>query len=472
MAAEKIRESVIAGTWYPADPALLKQQISRHLDRANPPEVKGDLVGLVVPHAGYIYSGGVAAHAYRLLLQNTFDRVLVLAPSHQASFPGSSIYHLGGYRTPLGVVPLDRELIEELYRYPDIVSYVPHADAREHSLEIQLPFLQTVLPQFSLTPVVMGDQNYAYCEKLSDAVAETCSHRRVLIIASSDLSHYCPYEEAKLLDGTFVDRLNAFDPEGLAREIRAKNCQACGSGPVLTLMLAARKLGADWSKVLLYANSGDVTGDKSSGVVGYAAAALGRSAASETTGVSNTRTSGIDLGYSREEKERLRELALHAIRSRCKGETTPDIQIDSARLSEPRGDFVCIHKGSELRGCIGTVEARAPLAETIKRMAVEAAFGDPRFCSLAAEELDAIDIEISVLTPLQRISDPGEIEIGKHGLLIRKAYRSGLLLPQVATEHSWDRTEFLQWTCTKAGLPKNAWKSPDVEIYTFSADVF
>ena len=472
MAAEKIRESVIAGTWYPADPTLLKQQISRYLDRANPPEIKGDLVGLIVPHAGYIYSGGVAAHAYRLLLQNTFDRVLVLAPSHQASFPGSSIYHLGGYRTPLGVVPLDRELIEELYRYPDIVSYVPHADAREHSLEIQLPFLQTVLPQFYLTPVVMGDQRYAYCEKLSDAVAEACSHRRVLIIASSDLSHYLPYEEAKRLDGTFVDRLNAFDPEGLAREIRTKNCQACGSGPVLTLMLAAKKLGADWSKVLLYANSGDVTGDKSSGVVGYAAAALGRSAATRTTGVTNTRTSGIDLGYSREEKELLRELALHAIRSRCMGETMPDIQIDSARLSEPRGAFVCIHKGSELRGVSARSRPALPLAETIKIMAVEAAFSDPRFCSLAAEELDAIHIEISVLTPLQRISDPGEIEIGKHGLLIRKAYRSGLLLPQVATEHSWDRTEFLQWTCTKAGLPKNAWKSPDVEIYTFSADVF
>jgi AmmeMemoRadiSam system protein B/AmmeMemoRadiSam system protein A len=472
MAAEKIRESVIAGTWYPADPALLKQHISMYLDRANPSMIEGDLTGLVVPHAGYIYSGGVAAHAYRLLLQNPYDRVLILAPSHQASFSGSSIYHLGGYRTPLGVVPLDRELIEDLYKYSDIVSYVPHADAREHSIEIQLPFLQTIFHQFSLTPVVMGDHRYSYCEKLSDAVAETCSHRRVLIIASSDLSHYCPYEEAKRLDETFVDRLNAFDPQGLAREIRAQNCQACGAGPILTLMLAAKKLGADWSKVLHYTNSGDVTGDKSSGVVGYAAAALGRGAATPMAEVANTKRSAIGLGYTHEEKEQLRELALHAIRSRCTGEVMPDLRIDSPRLEEPRGAFVCLHKGSELRGCIGTVEPRYPLAETIKKMAVEAAFGDPRFCSLATEELDAIDIEISVLTPLKRITDPGEIEIGKHGLLIRKGYRSGLLLPQVATEHSWDRTQFLQWTCTKAGLPRNAWQSPDIEIYAFSADVF
>lgn len=184
------------------------------------------------------------------------------------------------------------------------------------------------------------------------------------------------------------------------------------------------------------------------------------------------RNIGMDLGFSAEEKEQLRGLALQAIRCRCLGVPMQDVEIESARLKEPGAAFVCIHKGPELRGCIGMIEARAPLCETVKRMAVEAAFGDPRFCALGSDELDDINIEISVLTPMQRIGDPSEIEIGKHGLLIRKGFNTGILLPQVAPEHNWDREEFLKWTCRKAGLPDRAWKNRETEVYVFSADVF
>ena len=187
---------------------------------------------------------------------------------------------------------------------------------------------------------------------------------------------------------------------------------------------------------------------------------------------SNARKLGVNLGLSAEEKEKLREVAFHAIRCRCMGEAMPDIVAETPKLKEPGGAFVSIHKGKELRGCIGMIEARAPLWETIKRMAVEAAFGDPRFCAIAGDELDKIDIEISVLTPMRRIGDLSEIEIGKHGLFIRRGIRSGLLLPQVATEHHWNREQFLKWTCHKAGLPEKAWKDEDVELYVFSADVF
>jgi AmmeMemoRadiSam system protein A len=181
---------------------------------------------------------------------------------------------------------------------------------------------------------------------------------------------------------------------------------------------------------------------------------------------------GTDLGLSAEEKEQLRELAFQAIRCRCLGLAMPDVEVESARLKEPGAAFVCIHKGPELRGCIGMIEARAPLCDTVKRMAVEAAFGDLRFCSITSGDLEGIDIEISVLTPMRRIGDPSEIEIGKHGLLIRKGFHTGILLPQVALEHNWDREEFLKWTCRKAGLPDRAWKSGETEIYVFSADVF
>jgi len=187
---------------------------------------------------------------------------------------------------------------------------------------------------------------------------------------------------------------------------------------------------------------------------------------------SSPRKTGVDLGLSAEEKEKLRQVALQAIRCRCLGEAMPDSEVEAPRLKEPGAAFVCIHKGKDLRGCIGMIEARAPLWETVKKMAVEAAFGDPRFCALAADELDRIDIEISVLTPMRRIKELSEIEVGRHGILIRRGLRSGLLLPQVATEHNWDREQFLKWTCHKAGLPEKAWKDKDVEVYIFSADVF
>ncbi len=185
-----------------------------------------------------------------------------------------------------------------------------------------------------------------------------------------------------------------------------------------------------------------------------------------------SRKAGVDTGFSAEEKAKLREVAFEAIRSRCLGEAMPEIIVDSPGLKAPGAAFVSIHKGEELRGCIGMLEARSPLWQTVMRMAVEAAFADPRFSAISSDELDGLDIEISVLTPMQRISDLSEIEIGKHGLFIRKGFSAGLLLPQVATDHNLDAEGFLQWTCHKAGLPEEAWKDQDVEIYVFSADVF
>ncbi len=187
---------------------------------------------------------------------------------------------------------------------------------------------------------------------------------------------------------------------------------------------------------------------------------------------SSKRKAGTDLGLSIEEKEQLRQLAFQVIRNRCLGTPMPEIAVESPRLKELGAAFVCIHKGPELRGCIGMIEARTPLWETVKKMAAEAAFGDTRFCALASEELDNIQIEISVLTPMRRIKDVSEIEIGKHGLLIRKGFQTGILLPQVATEHNWNREEFLDWTCRKSGLPQKAWKQKDTQVYVFSADVF
>jgi MEMO1 family protein len=472
MSHEKIRESAIAGSWYPDHPETLKKQIGKYLEQVPPTTLGGTLVGLIAPHAGYLYSGAVAAHAYQSLREQPFDRVLIVAPSHRSHFPGASIYRFGGYRTPLGIVPLDHDLIASLCRDSSLFSYVASAETQEHSLEIQLPFLQVVLPAFMLTPILMGDQSLEACRRLAEAIVRACENRRVLLVASSDLSHFHSYQEAKRLDQVVIDQVSAFDPTGLAAALTKGTCEACGGGPMIAVMLAAQKLGANKARVLQCSNSGDVTGD-TQGVVGYLAAAfLDNPGKAGRKPSSNRQASGVDLGLSAEDKRALRQIALQAIRSKCLKQPMPDIPVSSPKLKEPRGAFVCLHSGGDLRGCIGLIEGFGPLFRTVKEMAVQAAFADPRFSPLNPDELPELDLEISVLTPLVRIQDPGLIEIGKHGLLIRKKSHSGLLLPQVATEHGWDRHQFLEWTCRKASLPPKAWQDPDVEIFVFSADIF
>jgi MEMO1 family protein len=472
MAGEKIRESVVAGSWYPGNPQQLTREILKYVHEAAVEPLGGELKALIVPHAGYIYSGGVAGYAYKLLREHSFDRVLVVAPSHRAHFHGSSIYPLGGYRTPLGVVPLDRELVDELLHHSDAIRYVPQADTQEHSLEIQLPFLQVMLKDFRLTPIVMGDQSLKNCQDLAAAISQACHGSRVLLVASSDLSHFHAYDEACRLDRVVIDHLGAYDPQGLDDSLRRGNCEACGGGPVITVLLAARQLGATKVKVLHYANSGDVTGDKR-GVVGYLSAAVVDNPGGKRVADKSRREKvGVDLGLSAEDKTALHAIAQNAIRSRLAKEKAVDTPPPLPRLQELRGAFVCLKIKGVLRGCIGCLHARGPLYRVVSDMAVQAAFCDPRFAPLSAEELEQIELEISVLTPFQDIQGPEEIEVGRHGLFVRKGSHSGLLLPQVATEYGWDRIQFMEWTCQKAGLPKDAWKDPNTRIQTFSADVF
>jgi AmmeMemoRadiSam system protein A len=236
-------------------------------------------------------------------------------------------------------------------------------------------------------------------------------------------------------------------------------------------MLIARRLGATNSQVLHYANSGDVTGDQSS-VVGYMAAALWDDLKESKKKNPQDHRVGVDLGLTPEEKSELLKIAQAVVECNCRGEKPPKPEVESSTLNEPRGAFVTLHKDGKLRGCIGHIRAQKPLIETIVEMAEAAAFRDPRFPPVTLEELDQLKYEISVLTPLRRIKDVNDIQVGVHGIYMKRGVSSGLLLPQVATEWGWDRTTFLEHTCTKAGLPEDAWKDKKTEIYIFSADVF
>jgi hypothetical protein len=469
MSEKNIRESAIAGSWYPGDPSQLTNDVKGYLAHVPQQKIDGELVALIAPHAGYLYSGQVAAYAYKLLEGKRYDVVVIVSPSHYVYFKGASIYPSGGFRTPLGIVPIAEDIAEALMEKTPLIYYLAQAHTKEHAVEIELPFLQVVFKDFRLVPIVMGEQDLPTCQEVGKAIAEVVKGKNALLVASTDLSHFHPYAEAKQLDQVVIDRVNAFDPLGLSKDLGQGRCEACGGGPVVAIMLAAQALGANKGKVLHYANSGDVTGDRSS-VVGYMAACLYKSAKAQKQPKKGR--VGVDLGLNAEEKKTLHEIAHTVIWNKVSGKAVPEFHVQSEKLKELRGAFVTINKSGSLRGCIGHIKGTKPLYKTVEEMAEAAAFDDPRFPPVTKDELKDLSIEISVLTPFKQITDVNEIEVGKHGIYMERGFYSGLLLPQVATEYGWDRETFLEQTCRKAGLPPDAWKDKDTKIYIFSADIF
>ena len=471
-----IHDPVVAGTWYPGTASELRKQVEEYLSRVPGRDSKGQTVAIISPHAGYIYSGQVAAHSFKAVQGQKFDSVIVIGPSHYVPFRGVATYECAGFRTPLGVIPLDSELIAALVKRESRIKDLPGVFRQEHSLEAELPFLQVVLPGFKLVPLVMGDPDITTCRWLAEAIAECTKGKSVLIVASSDFSHYHSYDVAAEMDHRLLQKIGAMDIEGIEQCLEDRKCEACGRGPIIAAMLAAKKLGADRCDILKYANSGDVTGEKMSprGVVGYGAARISRPLTYWDRDQAEKKNAGTDFGLTEQDRAELRKIARKAIETRLTSgaSVSRDVETASPKLQEPRGAFVTLYRQGELRGCIGQIVRRMPLAEAVAAMAQEAAFRDPRFTPVRSEELDDLKIEISVLTPLKKIDSTDEIEIGKHGIVIVRDGSIGLLLPQVATEYNWDRNEFLEHCCLKAGLPGYTWKDKETEIYIFSADVF
>jgi len=274
-AASSVRAPAVAGAFYPGSSRALQEEVDDLLERAVPPRHVGSVAGLVSPHAGYAYSGFTAAHGYRTLKGKTFDAVVIVGPSHQEYFEGASIFPGESYRTPLGVVPIHDELRSKIAGKNKSVFLSTVGHRTEHSVEVQLPFLQRVLGAFSFIPVVMGDQTLELCENLSDAIATAVTGRNVLLVASSDLSHYHPYDEATFLDRQVIELVEAFDPLRLMERLESREVEACGGGPITTVMLTAKRLGAINARVIHYCNSGDITGEKGA-VVGYLSALFSR----------------------------------------------------------------------------------------------------------------------------------------------------------------------------------------------------
>lgn len=460
--SKEYRASPHAGTWYPGEEKELRKQITTFLQDVNVP-VHGDIYGLVSPHAGYIYSGPVAAFSYKAIINKTFDAIIVIGPSHYHGFSGASVDTMAGRITPLGIIDFNLDLAHRIMDQDKRIIYEPHAHIEEHSIEIQIPFIQVVQNEFKLVEIVMGTQDMETCRMLSKALVSACKGKRVLFVASTDLSHFHTQAEAEELDKRVIESITQYDPDVLFNRLRTDSCEACGGGPIVTVMMTVKALGAKNAKPLQYATSGAISGDYSRGVVGYLAAAF---YTEKTTDV------GIDLGFSNEEKKKLKEIARRSIHAAVKQEEQPEFKDFTGKLTESYGVFVTLTKHGNLRGCIGRIIGDQPLYISCQQMAVAAALEDPRFRKVSEDELDDLEIEISILTPPERIRDFSQIQIGRDGLIISKGYNRGLLLPQVATDYGWSVEEFLEQTCQKAGLPSDAYKSPDAEVHMFSAEIF
>jgi AmmeMemoRadiSam system protein B/AmmeMemoRadiSam system protein A len=469
----KERPAGVAGTFYPADPEQLRNHVDALLAAAKVPEMEGKLWAIVSPHAGYPYSGAVAAHAYAALKGRHITRVVVISPSHYEAFPFASIYDGDAYETPLGSITVDKAFAAKLAggQYLKLSSrgHIQQGEQHEHALEVQLPFLQRAIGNdFQLVPIVVGDQSYAVTRALGVALARLIRSPETLIVASSDLSHFHTYDQAVALDRKPLRALEDWDYFSMARNFEAREWEACGGGPIIAAMIAAERLGARRAVVLKYANTGDVTGDRSR-VVGYGAAALIEPAGPG----SPTREANPDYSLPAAEKEQLLALARKSVESVVRERRVAAVPTAvSAPLLDDRGAFVTLKEHGELRGCIGYTSAARPLIETVRDVAAYAAVRDPRFPAVREGELKDLEYEVSVLSPFRRVLDFNQVQVGRHGLLVVNGNDQGLLLPQVPTEQGWDRTTFLDQTCLKAGLPRACWKDPDTDVFMFTALVF
>ena len=467
-----VRPATQADRFYDGNAGRLSQEVDSFLALHRGSTQYNNVAALIVPHAGYYYSGNVAASAYMTLpTEKPYKRIFLLGPSHHEWLDGASVNtEADYYATPLGNVKVDSETARRLAATDSVFTYRPEAHDREHCLEVQLPFLQRRFGDVPpIIPIIISTNDFNKLKRMAEVLKPYLTDENLFIV-SSDFSHYPSYEDACKVDAKTGKAVESGDVEEFIATINANArsgirnlaTSACGELAIVTLMLMLDHSPVTYEvKHLMYQNSGDIDDHDHSRVVGYHSFAFLRKEA------------GFSLPD--EDKQLLKEIALKSIRDSLDGKriekADPSILALHSSLKQKCGAFVSLHKQGRLRGCIGHFGENVPLHEIVAEMARAAAFEDPRFSPVQREELDDIDIEISVLTPMRRIQSLDEFQLHRHGIYIRKGYRSGTFLPQVADEVNWTKEEFVgHCSQDKAGLGWDGWR--DAELYVYEAIVF
>ena len=467
------RKPYAAGRFYTDNPAELKIQLQQLFSKVQEKKSKNTPLAIIVPHAGYMFSGEVAASAYNQIDPNCrFERIFIIGSSHTTVFEGASVYCTGNYETPLGIVRVDQELVQKLVLENKLLKCYQEPHLYEHSLEVQLPFLQYHLKTaFKIVPIIIGSATAETAKKLA-AILKPYLNEKNLFVISSDFSHYPRYENAIKVDQATAEaiqtnkasKLIAALDDNEKKKVPGLATSLCGWSSVLTLLNMTEQIQNLSVDLLQYKNSGDSPYGGKDGVVGYCAISFSRLKSIEELG---------EFSIDQEDKEYLLKLARKTITEYIKKGITPEVDAStlSANLKTPCGAFVTLNKEGKLRGCIGRFDPEQPLWKVVQTMAIAAATQDYRFDPVTFGEIGQLEIEISVLTPLKRIKSADEFILGKQGIYIKKGNASGTFLPQVATSTGWSKEEFLGHCAQdKAGIGWNGWKT--AELYTYEALVF
>ncbi|MFO7657827.1 MAG: AmmeMemoRadiSam system protein B [Bacteroidales bacterium] len=475
------RKPLVAGQFYPGRADELNAELIRLFAEAVPAKSAGDVIAIITPHAGYVFSGIVAASAFNQVNpRKNYKTIFVIGSSHRTMFDGASVYNKGNYETPLGTVLVDLETANMLINKHEVFLFKSEAHNAEHSLEVQLPFLQHVMEtEYKIVPIVIATQNLSTCKKIAEALKPFFNKENLFVI-STDFSHYPEYNDAVNVDKATASAILSNDPERLVTALRAnenKNISGlatslCGWTAVLTLMYMTENTTDIKYDHILYKNSGDAKyyGDKSR-VVGYHAIAVTAETMNSDAESKTKDKTGFQL--TEKEKKKLIEISRNTLETYIRSGTIPEVNDSqlTENLNTYCGAFVSLHKEGKLRGCIGNFSQDIPLYKIVQEMTVSSSAHDHRFTPVTNGELEKIDIEISVLTPMKKIVSPDEIILGTHGIYIRKGQNSGTFLPQVAISTGWSLEEFLGHCARdKAGIGWEGWK--DAEIFTYEAIVF
>lgn len=471
--------SLLAGKFYPADKDALISQLNTYIKRAKKIYLS-DIWGLVAPHAGYKYSALIQAAAYKQVWHKPIKTVVLVAFSHNPQNPDGSLKQKGiattlapSFTTPLGEIGVDLEEVQKIIDGYPFIQRSRELFLSEHSLEAQLPFIQKALPTAKIVPLMFGaEADVKQAKMLGAMLAERYALRGdCLVVATTDMSHYHSYDKANAMDGRALKLVTTLKTDELKQANDEGSIQFCGLYPLLSLMYAQKKFSLKAPTILEYKNSGDTTGKKEE-VVGYSAIAFARPVLKKMKNIEKTKGVTMEYTLTDDQKKSLLKLARETVESYVKNRVKPEFEIDDPMLLDKGAAFVTLEKNNRLRGCIGHTEARLPLWQCVRDMAIAAATQDPRFPPVSEDELDKLSFEISVLTPMKKVDSVENIQVGRDGLMMEKGFYRGLLLPQVPVEWGWNREKFLDHTAEKAGLPQNAWRDGSVTIYSFQGLVF
>ena len=467
------REAVAAGRFYSPNKDTLTKDLAQLFSSCVKAPEGWKVRAIISPHAGYVFSGKIAASAYSSIPKNAvFKNIFIIGSSHIMAFDGASAYNTGDFITPLGTIKVNKEIANKLKNENPLFRFPVTAHLQEHSLEVQVPFIQYYFTNETLiVPIIIGTNNKNSIKSIASILKQWFTPDNLFII-SSDFSHYPPYKDAIEVDNATADAILSDNSEtflktlekNASKSISGLATSMCGWTSGLTLLyLAAGDPQLEFKRIS-YCNSGDSQYGNHDEVVGYHAIAL----IEKSSKAENKQNKGTELSFTKDEADKLLSIARSSIRTMLYDNKRLTINAETipSDLKKTLGAFVTLKIGGNLRGCIGRFISTDPLYEVVRQMALASAFEDSRFNPLTREEFEKTDIEISVLGPLKKINNISEIVLGKHGIYIKKDFRSGTMLPQVATENRWTVEEFLGYTSRdKAGLGWLGWKDADIFIY-------